>query len=295
MERKNLYFAQMGEAISLANHEIFEYKRISLILFDNIVENLLKSNIISRLRYMLVMGELDKSDYRNIINNLHWFDNIVTQARRLEIISQGEASIINYCHISRNNLYHKLFENEKVTEYCILFYSIFLESNLFYFIETGITGYSEKSEKSSEIIKKKESIIDFEELTQKLNVYISTSSTIPQRILSEILLNYVVTIEDFYESEAKEEWSALNKIVKNQYFHEVKNQKNEGLNDRSIIPKLRKKWFDVNEEKLKNLKQDIQKSEKYDIELSFIKFRTISEKLEPIYIGIMLYYSMQEY
>lgn len=30
MNRKNLFYAQLGEAISLANSEIFEYKRISL-------------------------------------------------------------------------------------------------------------------------------------------------------------------------------------------------------------------------------------------------------------------------
>ena len=225
MERKNLYFAQLGEAISLANNEIFEYKRISLILFDNIVENLFRSNTISGLHHMLVMGELDKCDYKNIVNEFDRFGNIVTQAKRLEIISQGEASIINFCHTSRNNLYHKLFENEKVTEYCILFYSGFLEKNFLNFIETGITGYSDKSNKASDTIKRKENITDFEELIQKLNVYISTSSTTPQRILSEILSDYIVTIEDFYECDAKEEWSELNKIVKNQYFYDYEIKK----------------------------------------------------------------------
>jgi len=297
MERKNLYFAQLGEAISLANNEIFEYKRISLILFDNIVENLLRSNTISRLHHMLVMGELDKCDYKNIVNELDRFGNIITQSKKLEIVSQGEASIINFCHTSRNNLYHKLFENEKIAEYCILFYSRFLEKNFLNYIETGITGYSDKSDKASNTIKRKENITDFEELIQKLDIYVSASSITPQRILSEILLDFIVTIEDFYECDAKEEWRELNKIVKNQYFYdyEIKKQKNKGLDYRTIIPKFKKKWFDVNKEKLNKLKQQIQTSEKNEIEMSFEQFRNINEKLEPIYIGIMLYHSEQEY
>jgi len=297
MERKNLYFAQLGEAISLANSEIFEYKRISLILFDNIVENLLRSNTSSELHHMVVMGELDKCDYKNIVNEFDRFGNIVTQAKRLEIISQGEASIISFCHKSRNNLYHKLFENENVTEYCILFYSGFLEKNFLKFIEIGITSYSDKSKKASDTIKKKEKIKDFEELIKKLNAYISLSSTTPQKILSEILLDFILTIEDFYECDAKEEWSELNKIVKKQYFYdyEIKKQKNKGVNYRSIIPKFRQKWFDVNEEELNKLKQQIKTLEKDEIEVSFEKFRNINQKLEPIYIGIMLYYSEQEY
>lgn len=297
MERKNLYFAQLGEAISLANSEIFEYKRISLILFDNIVENLLRSNTSSELHHMLVMGELDKCDYKNIVNGFDRFGNIVTQAKRLEIVSKGEALIINYCHTSRNNLYHKLFENKKVIEFCILFYSKFLEKKFLYLIETGIISYSDESKKASDIIKRKENIKDFDELIHKLSLYVTTSSTTPQRKLSEMLLGFIETIEDFYESGAKEEWSELNKIVKNQYFYdyEIKKQENKGVDYRSIIPKFRRKWFDVNKGKLNILKQQIQTFEENEIEIAFEKFRNINQKLEPIYIGIMLYYSEQEY
>ncbi|MDD2636227.1 MAG: hypothetical protein PHW82_12115 [Bacteroidales bacterium] len=297
MRRKNLYYAQLGEAIALAQSDIFEYKRISLILFDNIVENLLRSKTISELHHLLVMGELDKCDYKNIINEFDRFGNIITHAKGLEIVSIGEASIINYCHTSRNNLYHNLFEKENVTEYCILFYAGFLEKYFFDFLETGITGYSDKSAKASETIKCKENIKDFEELTNKLNAYISASSITSQKILSEILMDYIVTIEDFYECDAKEDWNEVNQIAKNQYFYdyEIKKQKNKGLNYRSIIPKFRQKWFDVNEEKLKKLKQQIQETEKVNIELSFEKFKNLNQKLEPIYIGIMLYYSEQEY
>ena len=177
MERKNLYYAQLGEAISLANSEIFEYKRICLILFDNIVENLLRSETSSALHHMLVMGELDKCDYKSIINELDRFGNIINQANRLEIITQGEASIVKYCHSSRNDLYHKLFEKENVTEFCVLFYAGFLEKYFAKFIEIGITGYSEKSTKASETIMRKENVKDLEELIKKLNTYISKSST----------------------------------------------------------------------------------------------------------------------
>ncbi|MCK4677833.1 MAG: hypothetical protein KAT48_06860 [Bacteroidales bacterium] len=297
MERKNLYYAQLGEAISLANNDTFEYKRISLILFDNIVENLLKSKTTSELHHLLVMKELDKCDYKNIVSNFDRFSNIVTQAKKLEIISIGEASIINFCHTSRNNLYHKLFENEKVTEYCILFYSKFLEKYFSQFIEIGITGYSDKSKKASDTIKRKENITEFKEIISRLNTYICSSSTTPQEILSEILSELIETIENFYECDANEDWSELNKIVKNQYFYdyEIKKEMNKGLDYRSLIPKFRQKWFDVNQEKLTKLKRQIETTKNQDIELSFEKFKNNNQKLEPIYIGIMLYYSEQEY
>ena len=297
VRRKNLYYAQLGEALALAQSNIFEYKRISLILFDNIVENLLRSNTTSELHHLFVMGELDKCDYKNIINEFDRFGNIVTQAKRLEIISNGEALIINYCHTSRNNLYHNLFEKENVTEYCILFYTEFLEKHFLNFIETGITGYSDKSTEASDTIKRKENIKDFEELINRLRAYISGSSIIPQKILSEILLDFIITIENFYECDAKEDWNEFNKIVKNQYFYdyEIKKEKHKGVNFRNIIPRFSQKWFDVNEEKLNRLKEQIQVIEKDNIELSFEKFKNLNQKLEPIYIGIMLYNSEQEY
>lgn len=297
MRRKNLYYAQLGEAISLANSEIFEYKRISLILFDNIIENLLRSKTTSELHHLLEMSKLDKCDYKSIINKFDGFGNIITQAKRLEIITIKEAPIVNFCHTSRNNLYHKLFEDERITNFCILFYCKFLENYFLQFIETGIIGFSDKSQYASKTIMKKEKIKELDELITKLNIYYSSNNVTPQNILSEILLDHIVTIEDFYECDAKENWDELNKIAKNQYFYdfEIKKQKNKGLNYKSLMPNFRQKWYDVNKEKLNNLKKQISDNSTLSIELSFERFKTINQKLEPIYIGIMLYYSEQEY
>jgi hypothetical protein len=297
MEYQNLYYAQLGEAISLANSEIFEYKRISLILFDNIVENLLRSKTISELHYLLVMKELDKCDYKNIVNEFDRFNSIINRAKKLEIITMKEAPIVNFCHASRNNLYHKLFLDERITNFCILFYCKFLENYFLKFIETGTISSCNKSQYATKAIKKKEKIKKLDELITKLNIYYSTSKVIPQDILSEILLDLIETIEDFYECYTNENWEELNKIAKNQYFYnyEIKKQHNKGLNYRSLIPKFKQKWYDVNKEKLNDLKKQILENTTLSIELSFEKFKTINQKLEPIYIGIMLYNSEQEY
>ena len=299
MKKMNLYFAQLGEAISLANSHIFEYKRISLILFDNIVENLLRMNATSALNHSLVMGNIDKCDYKNTINGFNMFGNIIEQAKRCEILSKREAEIISFCHKSRNKLYHELYEKENVTEYCILFYAIFLKNNFIRLLETGITSYSDKSTAATETIKRKENIEELEELPRRLHTYISLSSTSPQKILAEILMDYIGSIEEFYENDTQQDWNELNKIIKKQYFFDFeikkKKKKNIGVNYSSIIPEFKREWYDLNGVKLSSFKLQIIELEKIDIELSFEKFQKINKKLEPIYIGIMLYQSEQEY
>ena len=88
MKTRNLYYAQLGKAISLANYEIFEYKRISLILFDNIIENLLTNSVSLALYHKFLEKKLDKGEFQKSTKDLKWFDKITKQAKKLDIISE---------------------------------------------------------------------------------------------------------------------------------------------------------------------------------------------------------------
>jgi len=297
MRRKNIYYAQLGEALALAQSNIFEYKRISLILFDNIVENLLQSQNYQKLRHKLVMGEYNKEKFDTIINSFSDFDSIIKYSKILNVINEKEEPIIKYCHIARNKLYHSLFEDARITDFCILFYCSFLERNFTSFIEIGTTSYSDFENKSTKAIIQKEGVSSLSDIIKKLEQINKLQNVSPQAILSNIIADFIHQFEDFCECDAKESWAKLNKIARNQYFYdyEIKQKINKNIDLNELIPVFRKKWYNLDCKKVTILKGNASQLKKLSVESAFEKFANLFSKLYPIYIGIMLYYSEQEY
>lgn len=291
MKKRNLYYAQLGKAISLANLGVFEYKRISLILFDNIIENLLASSVSLALYHKLLKNELNKNKFIKITKNLKWFGKITEQATKLDIISDKEVLVINFCHSSRNKLYHKLFEDEKTTESCILYYCEFIEKYFLKLINNGIIELSSEHFTSTEAIQKEEDVIKLEDIIVKIKTYLSAASSKPQELLSHILLGYIDLFESTYQSDAQESWGKFNKIVNTNYhnYESIKEIYNAPLRHKYI-----NKWFDLNNTKFLQLKQDIYNISSINVETSFEKYITLQQKIEPIYIGIVVYYSRIE-
>lgn len=291
MKLKNLYFAQLGEAISLAQNEIFEYKRISLILLDNIVENLLITQNSIKLNHLLVMGNLKRTEYEKIISSFNRFENIIQQSFVLEIINVSEKNIFDYCHKARNNLYHNLFADTRVTDFCILYYCDFLEKNFKNYIEIGITSYSDSESKSTNKILKVENINSLEEILFNLKAFIHSQKDLSQKILADIIEDYILQIEDTMENETFETYDNLNSTAKDFYKDYFKNTKYNGLNPSGFI----KQCYSINEHKITEIKQIITEIRNDNVETSFDKYHKLMLKTEPIYIGLMLYYSNEEY
>lgn len=297
MRRKNLYYAQIGEALALAQSKISEYKRISLILFDNIVENLLQSQNYQKIRHKLVMGEIKKEEFDKIITSFNEFDSIVKYAKILNVINEKEEPIIKCCHKARNKLYHSLFEDSRITDFCILFYCNFLERNFTSFLEIGLTSYSSNESKSTHEIIQKEGVSNLSNIMKNLEQMNKSQSVTPQAILSDIICDFIVQFKTFYESDSKESWDELNKIASNQYFYdyEIKQEKHINIDLNELIPEFRKKWYNLDSKKITMLNESASHLKKLNVEDSFEKFANLFSKLNPIYIGIMLYYSQQEY
>ena len=240
-------------------------------------------------------GTQEKVKFDKIVNSFNNFDNIVKHAKKLKIIKEKEAPIINYCHKARNKLYHSLFEDYRITDFCIFFYCSFLERNFTSFLE--ITCYSDSENESTNEILNKEGISKLSDIIKKLEQINKLQNNAPQIILSNIIYDFIIQFEDFYECDSKESWEEFNKIAKNQYFYdfEIKQEKHKGVDISELIPKFRKNWYNIDSIKIEILKEQAYQLKKLYIEDAFKKFENLFSKLNPIYIGIMLYYSEQEY
>jgi len=291
MRRKNLYYAQLGNAIKLAQSSIFEYKRISLILLDNIVENLLITMNSIKLHHLLVMGNLERTEYEKIISSFNRFEKITQQSFILEIINVSEKNIFDYCHKARNNLYHNLFADTRVTDFCIFYYCNFLEKNFKNYIELGITSYSDIESKSTNEILKVENINSLEEILLKIKEFNHSQKKLSQKILADIIDDYILQIEDTMENETFETYDILNSTAKDFYNDYFKNTKYNGLNPSGFI----KQWYSINEHKITEIKHAITEIRNANVETAFDKYHKLMVKTEPIYIGLMLYYSNEEY
>jgi hypothetical protein len=163
VRRKNLYYAQLGEAIKLARSSIFDYKRISLILLDNIIENLLITQNSIKLHHLLVMGNLERTEYEKIISSFNRFEKIIQQSANLENNYCSEKThIVITGHKARNNLYHNLFADTRVTDFCIIYYCNFLELISRIILSLVSQCYSESESKSTNEILKVENINSLE-------------------------------------------------------------------------------------------------------------------------------------
>jgi hypothetical protein len=291
MNIKNLYYAQLGEALKLAQSPIFEYKRISLILLDNIVENLLITQNSKKLHHLLVMSSIKKPEFKKIISSFNRFENIIYQSFILNIIDVSEKNIFDYCPKARNNLYHNLFADKRFADFCILLYCNYLEENFKHFIESGITSYSERESKSTKEILKVEKLSSLEEIISNLKTYNHSQKGISQKILAGIIEDYIWQIEDTMANETFETFEKLNSIAKKFYTNYFKNNKYNGLNPSGYI----KQYYSINEHKIDAIKKIITEIRNSTIESSFEKYNKLMLKIEPIYIGIMLYNSNEEY
>jgi hypothetical protein len=291
MRRKNLYYAQLGEALKLTRSSIFEYKRISLILLDNIVENLLITQNSIRLHHLLVMGNIERTEYENIIASFNRFEKIIQQSYNLELITISEKNIFDYCHKARNNLYHNLFADTRVTDFCIIYYCNFLEKNFQNYIEIGITSYSESESKSTNEILNVENIKKIEGILLNIKEFNNSQQDLSQKILADIIDDYILQIEVTMVNETFETYDILNSTAKDFYNDYFRNTKYNGLNPSGFI----KQWYSIDEQKIVKIKHEIGEIRKSNIEEAFDKFHTLMLKTEPTYIGIMLYNSNEEY
>lgn len=291
MQSENLKYAQIGEAIRFAGYNTFEYRRLSLILLDNLIENLLIKLNGDLLRHELILGKITKIQFDVKTQSFNKFEHITKISFQLGIIGEMDKNIINYCHKARNNLYHTMFEDERITEFGVLYYCNFIFNNFIKFFETQIKSFSDIELESAKMISKINGINNTQDLYEILNFFCKSQITKPQEILSSILDHYISVISEAVSEETFPSYQELNNTTMEYYKDYIAGDKYKGLNPSGKIKQL----TNLNENKVKSIQQTIKEINNQSVEISFTNYTKIILKIEPVYIGLMLYFSEQEY
>lgn len=298
MKEKNIVYSQLTEAIRLANYNIFDYRRISLILFDNIVEYLLNLQI-----YFAVRRDRENKNFtidrrKKIIESLNRFENTTKYANDYEIINEKEKPVLNYCHKARNNAYHNFREDERVTNCCLFILSEFLFNNIERLLVTGIIDLSETWLENQKMILKIGNLKSYEDALIKLKDFYSNNIK-PAEIFSQILIDEMMELTEFQECDTNEDWDEFNTIIRRQYFWDVsyktEKEKSNQMDLNLFIADFKKNWQDLNQSQIERYKQKAFNLKELPTNDSFEKFITIKNRLYPFYLGMKYYMAEQEY
>jgi len=293
MNRENIYYSQLSEAIKFAEYNLFPYKRISLILLDNIVENLLSAKANYYARHWLMLNKLSKPDCFKIIKSLNRFENATKFSNQFEIIGNKEKPLLEYCHKARNNAYHYLYVEERIADCCILMLSEFIYKNIVRLNDFGI--YSIEHEEKRNILAIN-NLNSTDELLEKIKSYCENSEK-PSDIFSEMIIGFLNEINEFIESNANEDLETFNSIIKEQYLNEIQTIEQLESIEKPYLEKLsyfKKGWKDFKATDFVNLKNQSLNLKKLSTIDAFEKFINIFNRVYPYYLLMKFYVVEQE-
>jgi len=113
MDKVILLKTQLYEAAKFAKLDDFRYKRLAVILLDNFVEIQLNSIIKQKFRWdgaLIFQEKIYKHKHRQKI--LNYYDELLKACVNENIIDEKERFNLSFCHDVRNNLYHRIDEEE---------------------------------------------------------------------------------------------------------------------------------------------------------------------------------------
>lgn len=303
MKIKNTVYSQIAEAIKLASYNIFDYKRISLILFDNTIEYLLKVQVLDlqpyfAIKHNIIVKELKGKKHEDFSEILNRFENLTKYAKKFNIISEKDKPILDYCHKARNNVYHNFFENERITDCCVSILSEFLCKNVEKLLEIWDREWSETLSRNQNKIFEIANLKSYKDALSNLHSYHSTNIK-PSYVFSQILIDELTELLEFQESSANEDWEEFNTILREQYFWDIiykeERKKNNKIDLHLFASDFKKKWKNLNQKDIDKYKQQSNTLKKISTNDAFEKFINIKNKLTPFYLGMKYYISEQEY
>lgn len=225
MPLKMLLYAQLGEAINLADNPAYEYKRISIILFDNIIENLLKKKILEiifekKRNKEIVIFDFEKIN--NSINSKYDFEkDILKNAAKFYLIKKEEQDILSFCHKTRNNVYHNLLDDFMTIDLCISLYFEFFIANFTKLILSWISSCDSR-QNSYKIILERNKVSSYNEIINKLQcIYEKNKSS--KFIMKEILNEKFEMVYSFWINFSDQNWEKFNELLlPDYYYHKIK-------------------------------------------------------------------------
>lgn len=297
MKRENVVYSQLSEAIRLADNNIFDYRRISLILFDNIVENLLAFHVQNAVMHAWIMGELSKESYTKLLNSLKWFENVTKNSKEYNIIEERDVKMLDFCHKARNNVYHKFYEDERITDCCVFILSEFLYHNTTRLLDRNSYEVGTEYQKNRIKILNVSNLKSYDDLLIRLGDFCLKNAK-PSELFSQIIMDYLNELIDFKEM-IGEDWERFNSIIRRQLFWDIdyKNEKKKNLqlDIEIVVSQFKKKWKDLNQNSYNMYKSKAFELKTMPTSIAFEKFINLGDKILPYYSGMLLYCDDQEY
>jgi len=303
MKRVLLLKTQLAEASKFSISEGFEHKRIGVILLDNFIEIQLSKLIQEKFTFDGMFGGIKTYSLLQRSKILNQYDELLKACANELIINSQEKSLLLFCHKVRNNLYHKIDEENLLIQVAIIilhtvinkYQSSWKTARMFTaFNMEAVDHYNDIDQK---IIYKKNSKEDWDEFLKKYFICYDENKTASE-LISIYLLEKLEDIKEYLEF-LKNEFAVFFPYAENWKFNDYliyysfkttqgsfiqKIKEIEDLNIRaSEMEKLRrsykKKWRYKNEERLKDLEKSSIDLAKLPIEKSLEKFLNLRDEI----------------
>lgn len=113
MDKVVLLKTQLVEAARFGKSEDFRFKRLAVILLDNFIEIQLSALIKEKFNWDgAFIFQNKKYKQKERIKILNYYDELLKTCVKENIINEQELFLLSFCHDIRNNLYHKIGEEE---------------------------------------------------------------------------------------------------------------------------------------------------------------------------------------
>ena len=308
MDKTVLLKTQLHEASKLGKLKEFKYQRLSVILLDNFIEIQLRYLMEGRF-YFDGFGMLGKKykqkQRRNIVN---YYEELLKGCVRESIISSDEKKLLLFCHEVRNNLYHKIQEEELLVGVAIrILHKIISEKQPGWGNAKFVTQLKEKTFDPFNSGKGKDSAYfngnteeEWEYFFKKYFNFIDKREKSVQALLSENIkfkikqtkINIKFISEEFavYFPYAKN-WTFNGfcffysfKNINRDKIEEIKEDEKDGkLRYEELFNQYRKSWKNINKNKLEVIKSCADDMVKYPLVKSLEKYISIRSEMNMIY------------
>jgi hypothetical protein len=295
MEATKLYTVQVKEALAFYKNEHIEYKRLSHILLDNIIEVLLKIKIKNQI-YRHYRNKISETEIDKKLKSCEYFDNLIKESKNTGIITEEERKVLNFTHDVRNVQFHEPYTTEfshincqkKLVECGILCNIEFLvsASSKFVYLNSDLT---KTHEYFREPLSKKVGLNKPVELILLLSEAYSKRKTSPNILLSTIIAENITMIEEFFENDAMEDWESFRNKALDEYSSYLKSQ------EQQLSEKELKNFPFMSDAKLERIKLLPEKFLKLDTYKSIESYCTFQSEYGNLLKGITLYQLSNSY
>lgn len=313
MEKVVLLKTQLVEAARLGKSNEFRFKRLAVILLDNFIEIQLSALIKEKFSwdgaFIFQEKKYKQKERRKILN---YYDELLKTGVKEKIIDKDESFLLSFCHDIRNNLYHKIGEEELLVNVALrILQDIITLKQPDWKSARGFTSYSANSNDPYSSGKKRDILFDInssDEWKYFLNKHFdfidkrksSTSSLLSKSIIykiKETRWNYKFAKKEFHIFfPYAEDWEFNDYLLhysfkkinhdKIEEIKELKGRDNQQSEYNRLFDEYKEKWRYKKYDRLKEIENKAKEMSKVSTFQSLEKYISLRNETNMIYEAI---------